>query len=304
MSLTYVIISLFRGDDIEQTEYLIGQLLSLSSQPRPILVFNGGYQPREQGWLERKYPGVKVLELPVPDEWAIGSEYHYFSYLCTQLSQYVDTEYYLKMDRDVCVVAEEFDRVLLHYMRERPHVTAAGILANVGRAVPAKLMFDDEKLFAGLPCPVSFRASLLLNGGIEVFHTSSMRRIMPVIEEYGRRIWQGGRCAIAEDDLVSSVLVGTGHTLDDCRYIGAFRGSASPPPQYGLDQVTWLKDYLAMKDKEFCLVHGFKPFVWYRSLYQQMHELLGREDLVATRENPNAWDECLLGKRPDYCERG
>ncbi len=53
MSLTYVIISLFRGDDIEQTEYLIGQLLSLSSQPRPILVFNGGYQPREQLQLHR-----------------------------------------------------------------------------------------------------------------------------------------------------------------------------------------------------------------------------------------------------------
>lgn len=292
--LTYVITTLLRGDDIEQVEYVICQLIELSAQPRQILVFNGGRYPKGQHWLEWKYPKVRVLELDVPESWELRSEYHYYHFVCTQLHKYMETEYYLKMDRDVCVFARGFDRILLDFMRKRPNVAAAGVCSLTN--IEHKLKLDELNLLQELPCSVSYHNTKLLNGGVELFKTSSMNHIGPTLDKYGKWLWREKYLDLAEDDLISFVLQGMEFQIQDCLYLGAFRGDVLPEPKCDGDTLYNFNAYINAKEIEFCIVHGFKPFVKYRRLYKIMHGLLGRRDVIKVRNEPSNKDICCINR--------
>jgi len=294
MSLTYVITTLFRGDDIEQTEYVIGQLEGLSAKSHQILVFNGGLYPRGQKWLEKKYSTVKVIELDAPDDWGIQSEFHYCRFVWTQLHKYVDTDFYLKMDRDVCVINRDFDSILVDFMTRKPNIAAAGI--HVSITSNDKLRLDDFNLFQDLPRSVSYHNTKLLNGGVEIFRTSSMNEVGAIVEDYGKWIWRDITLNVGEDDLISFVLQGTGHILEDCPYLGYVPAEMFELPlQDDIDSIAdILYTYLHTKQAEFCLLHGFKPFSKYRKFYGIMHELLGRENVIEIRNKPNEADRYCL----------
>lgn len=293
MSITYVVTTLFRGDDIEQTEYLIGQLSRLSDQPRRILVFNGGLQPRGQTWLEEKYPMVKVLELDKPNDWGIKSEFHYCQFVWTQLYKHVETEYYLKMDRDVCVSSRGFDTILIDFMSKRPEVAAAGTLGWCTR----NFHLDSRRLFDWLPRPVSFSGTQVLNGGVQIVRTSSMQEIGPTLEQHGRQLWLES-LDVGEDDLISLTLHGTGHKIENCPRLlslGSIEPSTVCREHYDAHA---LEDALAHYG-DYCAVHGFKPFAPYRAFYKALHQYLGGTEIIENRSQPSRKDLFCMGRRRD-----
>jgi len=268
MSLTYVLTTLFRGDDIEQTEHVIVQLLRLSRNPRPIIVFNGGTTPRNQTWLETKYPCVKVIELPPPLQWNIREEFHYFDYVSTQLYKYVETELFVKMDRDVCVCSESLDEKLIGFMRGKPDVAAAGTIARCERNIP----LDSRHLFDWLPRKVSFAHTETLNGGVEIFRTEPMRKIGVQIEQHGQEIWSNS-LQVGEDDLISLTLVGKGYPIIHCPLLLSI-GMVDPAlfVRKSFDSAS-LKQ-LRLQFQSYCIVHGFKPFYLYRPYYRAIQQML------------------------------
>jgi len=297
MSITYVITTLFRGDDIEQVEYVIAQLSQLSDQPRQILVFNGGLFPKNQKWLEGKYPTVKVIELEAPGNWNIQKEFHYYNFVCTQLYKYVDTEFYLKMDRDVCIFHEGIDSLLINFMKERPDIAAAGTLAWCTR----NFHIDGKELFDWLPQPVSFRNTKVLNGGVEIFRTSSMKEVGPMVEEHARQLWLES-LDVAEDDLISFTLQGMGHHVQDCPYLlslGSVEPSTVLRERYDAKVINDIRANYA----RYCMVHGFKPFAQYRTFYSTMHHILGRTETIESRNQANDKDVfCTRSRRNDLAK--
>jgi hypothetical protein len=120
------------------------------------------------------------------------------------------------------------------------------------------------------------------------------------LDEHARRIWQK-TFAIGEDDLISFVLQGTGDRIEHCPLVKSLailsdkelarRGSGL---QY--DDATLSKMLLLLSYPNFCVGHGFKPFVYYRPLYEMQHRRLGIMETIEKRDQPNGKDLFMLGE--------
>jgi hypothetical protein len=243
------------------------------------LVFNGGLEPRGQSWLERKYPGVRVIELPVPEDWNIREEFHFFDFVSTQLSLYVETDCYVKMDRDVFVLRDDVDVVLEKWLADNPGVAAAGTLALCERNIE----LDSAGFFDWLSTPVSFAETPTLNGGVELFRTADVRAVAPLLRERGRRIW-AENLRVGEDDLVSMTLAGTGRKLADCPLLRSYGMVDFQPFAAALSEPGRLAASLSTFG-EAAIVHGFKPYYLYRPLYLAVQRELLRDDTPVERRS-------------------